>query len=247
MTAEEEIGCLRALLDDLLMSGLLVQHRMTDEEVDRVMSAVEQASIGEPFEPIGEIASQRSWEGGAEVFEAIGRMLVTWNRTEDAIRGLLETLIVPNLRSDRHVAKILTVHMQPSALQAAINTYASTYEHDELTPRLKAATEYCRRLADYRNEYVHGVRAIKSYAGPIGFPFRSQAVIMGYSARGRVKESYDRVEVGLIHQVSDWALELEQYASELRGALSVHLDGGAPAWPAIPAMPPAKGPISYPV
>ena len=253
---DPQVAKLRVLLTDILMSGLLVHHRLTALDQYHLERTVQAAADGEQFEPLGQFPSPGptapTYEEmyGAVFFEELGRMVVRWNRADEAVRGVLATICAPSPRDDGLVSTILTANLSPSALQGALLTYAASHEHEHLSPRLRKASEYHEVLAQHRNEYVHGVKGIKDYPGfgPSGHSREASGAVMHVRVRGKkqVMQTDDRVPSEHVEECGRWAMVLEQYAKNLQKAVRAHLTQDVPQWPEMPTCPPRLKLFAFP-
>lgn len=158
----------------------------------------------------------------AEIYAALGEMLVTWNRTESMVRFIIVWFYGLGDKGD-----ILTAHMGSRTLDDAMNTLAEEFSDNEFKPHLKHFVSYLDTLRAYRNFYAHSIAIVgfNEAGAPIGLAQETQA-------KGKLLLTQEHVTAEQIRSVTAMCKTLHSYGSAI--VANAMREMGAP----VPELPP---------
>ncbi len=145
----------------------------------------------------------------AEIYTALGEMLVKWNHVESLMRFLVVWMYGLGDKGD-----ILTVHMGNTTLADALTTLTTEFGDETLKPHILHFVAYVDRVRAYRNYYAHGIAIV-------GFIDTGEPVgaLQQMQARGQLILSQEQITVAKIQAVT----EMCQVASRYGSAISAHV------------------------
>jgi hypothetical protein len=110
------------------------------------------------------------------LFEALGELLVFWNRAEHALQRLLYGLYEPKSFDESVRVQTLIVELGNMRLTNALTTIANTLLSGDDKEHVLHTVAYFELLRPYRNYYIHGIRSIiPAKSGPHGFATQTMA------------------------------------------------------------------------
>ncbi len=164
-----------------------------------------------------------------EFLAAFGRMIITWNLAESALRRLLTGLCGAKSIADTLKAKIVTAELSSVGLSQALQTFADIILPPNHAEAINHAVKYYELIRAYRNYYAHGIAGIIPFTeGPRGF-------IRITTAKGTLTENKDFVSLDDLKLMIGHAYRLNFYVE----AISNHLfdDKGLFSLPDKPPLP----------
>jgi hypothetical protein len=189
-----------------------------------------------------------------ELFTQLGRLVIAWNELEHTIRGVIFMLTL----RDPVTAIILTADMNASALMQALRTVALEYDStqeamhrdkqaneffskalperalQQVSPHVSHFLEYCDRLRDFRNFYVHGIRVPDPKVGPVARSMSARKRLSFYSAS---------ISVSDIEKLTARIMDCAAYGNAVETAIGQadlyrwQKDALPPSWPEKPPLP----------
>lgn len=129
-------------------------------------------------------------------FEALGEMIVYWNRLDNAMRGFLLGLYDAQSFQEIIRANAIIVELGNVGLAQAVKTLANEILSGEVRDHTLHAVKYFERLREYRNYYAHSIASIiPAKSGPHGFAAQT-------TAKGKYKWSRDPISIPQVRDIA---------------------------------------------
>lgn len=142
-------------------------------------------------------------EPAADMFAALGELVIEWNLTESWLRNLLF-----QFAGEWPASEILTTELGTTGVIQALQAFAADFLSVEYRDGIKHATKYFEILREYRNHYVHGMIYVNEDA-------RWQGFVDSTSSKGRLVESAHVVHSPQIKAITAHCLTLTHYLQDL--------------------------------
>lgn len=139
----------------------------------------------------------------------LGILVVEWNHAESLLNTLLSFLSGGGTR-----VAILTAHMNTVAVCQALRTLANEkLADDDVAPHVLHYTDYFDRLREYRNYYIHGIKAV-------GFS-EGEAVGIAETVTARERWTLHQLTLSVhdLRQSVELIIDLVRYGSKIMSHL----------------------------
>jgi len=147
---------------------------------------------------------------GGEVFAVLlGRLVISWNRSEHAKRVMLATLLHDG------ASWVVVAELNQVGVDQALRSFANGALPEPIKSLTLQGITQGERLRAYRNHYVHGIVSTS------GSEHGSEGHIVAHSAKNELKEHTERVPAAQIEEVAQKCEELADHFASLGSYLRV--------------------------
>jgi hypothetical protein len=181
---------------------------------------------------IEEAVYERAQRHSQAMLATLAQVIISWNGLESKVRSVVERLISspeellqreigrPSSKDPIRRAQIVTTNLPNPAVSNAIRVF-SKLQRPELAGHLSHIAALFDKLKEYRNFYVHGMRAPGTYIHEDG-SIKTTALAVMISARGSLTVSTRTFNQADLEDTLSRIYEAEQYIDSVVFGLLNH-------------------------